>query len=100
MTITAQQQAEIAAGVAAAQSLAPLLGPNGVLAINLATTLLGAVQAATATGSDVTDAQLAALFSADDAAKLADLLAQAQVAKPASSSGGGGPLEPLAAPKG
>ena len=70
MTVVLQNAEQVAAAVA------PLLPPNAQIALTTATILLNAVQHVQAQGADITDAQLAALFSQDDAAKQADAAAQ------------------------
>lgn len=72
-------QGNLAAGVALAQVAAPLLPPNAQLALKIAMTALGAIQAAQNGGHDVTDAELAALFDLDAQAKAEDASAQARV---------------------
>lgn len=81
MTGTTAQTIEQEAGVAiaAAQALAPAFGPNAIAAVSLAGMLLNAATAAANGGTDITPDQLAAIFAADDAAKVADLAAQASV---------------------
>ncbi len=59
-----------------ATSVTPFLPPGVALAITLAKNALHAVQTAQNAGQDVSDAQLQALFAADDKAKADDLLAQ------------------------
>lgn len=51
----------------------PLLPANAQLAAGVALTLLQAAQKAGESGNDITDAELEALFAADDAAKQADV---------------------------
>ena len=67
----------------AAQAAGPLINPNISLALALGTVALSAVHAATQTGTGLTHEQLLGLFSADDAAKAADLAAQQAAGAPA-----------------
>ncbi len=60
----------------AVQTFAPILPPNIGIAVTVASKLLSAVLQAQNSGLDITDEQLLALFARDDAAKVADLVAQ------------------------
>ena len=62
-----------------ASSAVPFLQPKAQLAVTLATNAMNAIQIAQNGGADVTDAQLDALFAADDQAKADDLKAQLEV---------------------
>lgn len=74
----ATQGAAMSAGSAASilgsivQTAGPLLAPQYSAAIGLATLALSAIHVATRSGAGITPEQLAALFSADDAAVAAD----------------------------
>jgi hypothetical protein len=61
---------------AALPAVMPFLPPNVTLALTLVQGVMAAVQSANTSGADITDAQLTALFSLDDAAKAADAAAQ------------------------
>lgn len=74
--MAAQLESYAGMALAAAQALAPELGPNAMLATTLAGIGLKLVQQAQAAGQDVTDADIDAALAADDAAKADDLLAQ------------------------
>lgn len=82
--------AQIAAGQAAATQLAPLFGPNATLAVSIANGLLTAVMAANTDGRDVTDAEIVALLSLDDAAR-ADAIAAQREARAAGDTSGADP---------
>lgn len=72
---TLQENIGLAAAVAG--SLAPLLGPNAVLAMGVINGLSAAIMQAMGDGTDITDDQIAALLDLDDAAIERDLIVQA-----------------------
>lgn len=77
-TTAAQLETYAEMALAAANTLAPALGPNAMLATTVAGVLLGFVQKAQADGVDVSDADIAKALAADDQAKADDLAAQAE----------------------
>ncbi len=88
--MTATQQAAVQATLAVVTEVADATGPTGVLAAGVVNALATVVMNAANSGVDVTPDQLAAAFSADDAAKLADTLAlaakQASIAETSAAS--------------
>lgn len=66
-------------GLAAAQTLAPFLGPQGMLAVTVAQTALTAIIDAS-NATDITDEQLASKRAEFDAAQADDKVAQAEAA--------------------
>lgn len=79
--------AELSAGLAAANTLAPAFGPNAMLAVTVASLLLNAATAAANGGVDVTDDQVNDLLSADAAVRLQDIALQKQLQAAGDTSG-------------
>lgn len=75
MNSTTTQNVQTAVAVAGA--VAPFLGPNGVLLVGLAGSLINAAMSARDQGRDVSPADIAALVKADDMAKADGLIAEA-----------------------
>lgn len=73
------QSSQLETAIVVAQGIAPMLPKNAQLALTLGTVLYSAVQQAAATGADLSDADLAALFQADAAAKVADAVMRASL---------------------
>lgn len=78
---------EAAAGLAAAQVIAPSFGPNAMLAVTVASLLLNAATAAANGGEDVTDDQINELLSTDEAVRLQDIALQKQLQAAGDTSG-------------
>lgn len=77
--MTAQLETYAEMALAAANTIAPELGPGAMLATTIAGVMLNLVQQAQAAGTDVSDADIAIALAADDQAKALDL--QAQIAR-------------------
>lgn len=79
-TTTSSAAADISAGIAVAQGLAPLLPPNVQKAVAIAAAAASVVNAwaQAAQAADITDAQLQGLFDQFAINKADDLAAQAQ----------------------
>lgn len=61
--MTPEQQATLQTGLTVAGAAAPFLPPNIGLAVTAAINILSAIQNAAATGQDITDEELAAMFT-------------------------------------
>lgn len=87
MTITPQQQQALDAALAAVQVIGPALGTGGAAASAIATAAVAAIRASGAAATDVSDAQLAAIFNQYTANQLDDAAAQ-KAAKAAGDTSG------------
>lgn len=76
MSLTPEQQANVDLGLSVLTSAAPALGPNGIAIAALITAATSALKAASASGTDVTDAELQALFDQYALNEADDLAAQ------------------------
>lgn len=76
MTLTPQQQQALDAALALVQTVGPKLGPNGAILAGVVTAGAAAISAAMASGGDVTDVALYAIFDKFSANAADDMKAQ------------------------
>lgn len=78
VALSEAQHSQLETAVVVAQGILPLLPPNAAALLGVGIGIFQAIQNASASGADVSDDELMALFSEDQAAYLADVAARAK----------------------